>query len=978
MQALEFGSFRLFPSERRLVRQGMTVPLGDRALDLLVILVENAGRMVSKQRLVAHVWPDTTVEESSLRAHIAALRKALGDGKDCKRYIANIAGRGYSFVHHVERVAGRGASKESSGGLPGMPARMIGRENDRRAIETLLSSHRFVTIHGAGGIGKTTIALAVAHGCFDRFQDGVRFLDLGLHGKTEAVPDVLAAALGQVVQSDPTSGIVDHLQPRRMLLVFDCCEHVIGSVAALAEAIFEGAPDIGILATSREPLRVEGEHVYPLPPLDFPSEGIAVTPGNLLDYSAPRFLVERAAAGGYRIEMGDADARIVADICRKVDGIALALELTARRIGTHGLRETASLLDNRFSLSWQGRRTAPPRHQTLHAMLDWGHELLLGRERAVLRRLSVFVGPFTLAEARAVAADGEITGGDVVEALAQLVSKSLVLVDSSETTTRYRLLDATCAYARTRLAESGEEAGTAFRHAHYYRELLSPESGTHETGMAGIAHLGNVRAALEWCFSEAGDTELGLRLAAGSASLFLRRSLLTECIRWCERALAILPPGMRGTLCEMTLFAALGHALMFVAGNTGQTHGLIERALEIAEALGDDIHQFRLLGSLHVYYRRTGDFKKLLAIARKAEAVASSLADGTVIAAANVMVGVSHHLTGNLADARAALDMALLKPPMPRQTRATSLDLRSEAQFVLARNAWLQGFPDQSMLLLLAAEREEQEHPLATCHALILAAAVFHFRRDWEVFERYIDRLIQYADEYCLNPYKSVGAGFKGEMLLRRGDAEAGLGMIKDSLARMRMENFEIYASWLDCALAEGMAERGHLDQGLAIMNEVVVRTGRGGDVFNMPELLRIRGKLLAEAGAELQAEHCFRKSIAMADAQGALSWRLRTMTSFARLRSRQQRYDQGRTLLAETYARFTEGFDTGDLRAAKLLLDDLATKSGGRFEGFSPEEPPGPNCRDITAASARGGAGIASGASWEMARIRFDARRPR
>ncbi|WP_454848298.1 ATP-binding protein [Rhizobium binxianense] len=934
MQALEFGSFRLFPSERRLVRQAATVPLGDRALDLLVILVENAGRAVSKQRLVAHVWPDTMVEESSLRAHIAALRRVLGDGKDRDRYIANIAGRGYSFVHHVERVDGRAALKEPvgapAGSLPGMPARMIGRENDRDAVGTLLSSHRFVTVHGAGGIGKTTVALAVAHGCLDRFQDGVRFLDLGLHGGNEAVPDVLAAALGQVVQSDdPTSGIIDHLQTRRMLLIFDCCEHVIGSAAALAEAIFEKAPDVSILATSREPLRVEGEHVYALPPLDFPSEGVDVTSGNLLDYSAARFLVERAAAGGYRIEMGDGDARIVADICRKVDGIALALELTARRISTHGLRETASLLDSRFALSWQGRRTAPPRHQTLHAMLDWGHGLLLERERVVLRRLSIFVGPFTLAEAQAVAAEGEVGAADVVEALAQLVSKSLVLVDPSEKTTRYRLLDATCAYAGARLAESGEEAGIASRHALYYRRQLSPDSGAPAAGMTDITHLGNIRAALEWSFSEAGDTELGLRLAAGAAPLFLGRSLLTECIRWCERALATLPPGLQDTPCEMALRAALGHALMFVAGNAGQTRTLIERALDIAEALGDDIHRFQLLSSLHVYHRRTGDFSQLLAIARRAEAVAASLADGTVIAAADVMVGVSHHLTGNLAGARAALDMALLKPPMPRRTRATSLDLRSEAQFVLARNAWLQGYPSQSMAMLLEAEREKQEHPLATCHALLLAAGIFHFRRDWETFERYIDRLIQYADEYCLCPYKSVGAGFKGEVFLRRGDAESGLGMIKDALVRMRAENFEIYASWLDCALAEGMAARGHPDQALAIMNEVIGRTGRGGDVFNMPELLRIRGELLAGAGAELQAEHCFRRSVAMADVQGALSWRLRTMTSFARLRSRQHRHDAGRTMLAETYARFTEGFDTGDLKAAKLLLDDLGGKSG-------------------------------------------------
>lgn len=930
VQWIEFGPFRLSPLERRLVKNDRPVPLGSRALDILLLLVEQAGNVVSKQELLARVWPEITVEESSLRVHVAGLRRALGDGREGARYVANIAGRGYCFVGQITRRETPRAASSAGGGLPRRPTRMIGRDDDLRAITELLAARRFVTIHGPGGIGKTTVTLALLHERADIFQDGIRFLDLGLRKARNTIPDILASALGLMVQSsDPTPSIVNYLRDRRMLLVLDCCEHVIDSAAALAEAIFQEAPGVSILTTSREPLRVEGEHVYPLAPLGVPPVGAPVSATHLPDYPASCLFLERALAGGYRSALSDDDAHTVAEICRKVEGIALAIELAAGRVSTHGLQETATLLDSRLKLLWRGRRTALPRHQTLNATLDWSHALIADCERVVLRRLSVFVGPFTLEEAREVAGDERVEPVQVVEALAQLVAKSLVFADTSERTTRYRLLDTTRAYAQAKLAESGEEDVLARRHAAYYLNRLS-RSGAEASAEPdrgeplGPEHLGNIRIALEWSFSEAGDVGLGIRLAAGAAQLFLSLSLLAECRRWCESALAALRREPRDLHCEMTLQAALGYSLMFTKGNSEQARAAHERALEIAEALGAPACQFRLLAGLHMYYCRMGDFSRLIPIARRAAAIAPALDDAVAIADAYVMLGASHHLDGSLGEAQVALQASLRQLASTHGAKGSLLGYHREVQIFIARNLWLQGYPDQAVDAARAAERVERQNPVATCLALIWGATVFHLTGDWATLEDYVERLMKHAGEHSFEPYKAVGFGFKGDILVQRGEVDAGMALLREALGSLQAYRYDLYTAWPSCSLAECLARRGHLDQALGLVDIPLAAARRHRGAYNMAELLRIRGDLLSQAGDEVAAEGSYRQSLAVADEQAALSWRLRTATSLARLRARQGRLAEARVALTDSYDRFTEGFGTADLRAARQLLAQL------------------------------------------------------
>ena len=535
--AVSFGPFRLIPAERQLERDGLPVAIGDRALMILRTLVERAGEVVGKRELIAHAWPGTTVEEGNLRFQMVALRRALGDGLSGARYISTAPGRGYCFVAPIQRTDAADAlgpghrTGDRSFRLPPRLARMVGRDDNVAAIVTKLLSDRFVSIVGPGGIGKTTVAVAVGHALSERFDAAVCFVDLGPLNDATLVPAALAATLGLVTRTeDPVPSLLAALPDERMLIILDNCEHVIDAAALLAERIFETRPRIHILTTSRESLRVEGEHIHRLLPLGTPPEG-ALTAAEALTFPAVQLFVSRVAMIDDRFDLSDADAPTVAEICRRLDGIALAIELAAGRVEAFGIQGTAVRLGDRMELLWQGRRTALPRHQTLRATFDWSYDLLSEPERVVLRRLSVFVGGFAMDAAEAVAAGRGLDRPRVIEAIARLVAKSLVAADIEPGHSRYRLLYTTHAYARCKLIESGEVDAFARRHAEYYRDLLDP-SGPVEADhwpRRLASEIDNIRVALNWAFSPEGDTKIGVALAANSAPVWGALSLLAEC-----------------------------------------------------------------------------------------------------------------------------------------------------------------------------------------------------------------------------------------------------------------------------------------------------------------------------------------------------------------------------------------------------------------------------------------------------------------
>jgi DNA-binding winged helix-turn-helix (wHTH) protein len=388
--AISFGPFRLLAKSRLLEKDGAPLHLGGRALDILIFLAERAGEVVDKRELIKRVWSDVTVDEGSLRFHITTLRKALGDAGESSRYVVNVPGRGYCFTAPLLRPAppeGRASLPAvSPHSLPSPLARMIGRDDAVEKISAELGLHRFVTIVGPGGIGKTSVALAVAHRELEAFGGQVCFVDFGALTDARLVPGTIAAALGLTVNSDdPMPGLLTFLRNRRTLLVFDSCEHIIDELAPLAERIVHEATELHILATSRESFRTEGERVHRLFPLDCPPERDGLGIADILAYPASQLFVERIAESLSEFELSEEDAPLIAEICRRLDGIALAIELAAGRVNAYGIAGTASLLDSRFSLLWRGRRTAIPRHQTLGAALAWSYDLLPAAESATLR-----------------------------------------------------------------------------------------------------------------------------------------------------------------------------------------------------------------------------------------------------------------------------------------------------------------------------------------------------------------------------------------------------------------------------------------------------------------------------------------------------------------------------------------------------------------------------------------------------------------
>jgi predicted ATPase/DNA-binding winged helix-turn-helix (wHTH) protein len=936
-EVASFGPFQLVPSERVLLKDGRPMELGSRSLDLLVVLVERANEIVGKRELLSRVWPDSIVEEGSLRFHMVNLRKALGDGVDGVRYITTVAGRGYCFVAPTVTTTERTATPEqavdsvSQINLPSRLQRMVGRALDVHSILARLAAERFVTIAGSGGVGKTTVAVAVAHDLAASFAGGVIFVDLGSLSDPRLIATTLASLLGLSLQSDEAMpALIAHLRDRHVLLILDTCEHVIDAAAELASQLFDATPRVHILATSREALRVEGEHVYRLESLEYPPADTALTAAAVHTFPAMQLFIERAQAKGIYLDISDADAEIVAGICRRLDGVALAIELAAGRVRTYGLHKTAELLDKHLTLLWPGQRTAPARQRTLHAMLEWSYELLSNEERTVLRRLAVFVGYFTFEAALQVAIDANMSETEVFQAIESLIDKSLLATQPLGAMMRYRLLDTTRAYATQLHADAREQNEVATRHAVFYRCWLShvgmerPNWSSAAERVPHLAAISNVRAALQWCFSPTGDNLLGVALAAAAAPVFLAMSLLTECYRWSVRALEALPEEARGGADEMYLQAGIGMSLMFTRDHGEAARDAFLRSLSIAEKDAEPSKQLLLLGPLHMFHYRSGEFRQSFAYAKRSADVAAATGDPASVALAHCLLGVSLHSMGELASARVELEATLSYTPGSPRSRMLHLgfDYYNWAGAALARTLWMQGFAEQAVERGRQAiqNAEDLGHPVALTMGLHWVAAVHLWAGDLESAETHIDRFLSRAATHSFGPYIAVGHGLKGEIAIRRGDAAAGVAMLSDALTRLHAVRYELVTTALSIALAEGLGALERSADAIDVIDETIRNVETNGDFAYMPELLRVKsGLLLRMRPADPDAaESYLRESLDWSRRQLAKGWELRAATDMAALLIGQRRPAQAIALLAPLLEHFAADVETIDVRAAR------------------------------------------------------------
>ena len=938
-----FGPFELNVAERSLRKAEEIVPLGGRAFDILMALIERAGEVVTKGELIAKAWPDVTVEEGSLRVHLSVLRKALGDGRFGNKYISNVQGRGYCFVAPVTRRPEKEDNAPAFAGLSNLPSalgRMVGRDDAAREIRIRLRTERLVTILGAGGIGKTTIAVAVGHAALADFSDAVFLVDLSTLKDKEQVFGAVISALGADPRFiDPGEALLKILRARKALIILDGCEHLVDKAAEVADCIFRQAPNVHMLATSREALRIDGECVFRLHPLECPPEHAGETAADVLSYPAARLFVERMSARGGDFSLGDAEALIVAEICRKLDGIALAIELAAGRAATFGVRDTLARLGSHLDLLKFGRRTANPRQQTLRATLDWSHDHLLEVERIVLRRVGIFVGRFTLEGALAVAEEDSVGRSSVADAVGTLVDKSLIGVQNDALGTSYRLLDTTRSYVLEKLAASGEHDSIAARHADFSIRLLEANSvdlfdlGASETTTEAIRdYLGNVRAALEWSFGPSGNDRTAMRLAAAAAQLFLAMSLLPECRTWMERAIDRM-----ATDCDpreqMEIHASLALSLMFTEGNSERVCDAFQTALTLAERHDDTYQQLRLLSGLSMYFHRIIDAPGSLELALRSEAVAKKTGNPEDAILADSMLGAAYYMLGDQRRAQRHLERALRSLPRFRRFNATQylFDPRTTSLFNLTRSHWFAGNLDRAARCaeLTVEEAERSGHPIALCRALMLTMPFYFWIDDLEQVKHSLSRLEPTAEKYSLAPFRAVALGLEGRYLVRIGRTVQGMQRLRDSLESLARQRYELLATDFVSELAVCLAKRNQRAEALALLDETIAVQIKSKRPLHLPALFVAKGLTYAsgERPDSQSAEQCLQEAMARAEQQSALSFQLRAGIELARIWIRRGEVRKAVDLIRPIYARFSEGFATPDLKLARGMLERTAVE---------------------------------------------------
>jgi predicted ATPase/DNA-binding winged helix-turn-helix (wHTH) protein len=937
--ALAFGSFLLYPGRHLLLKNDEPVTIGSRALELLITLTERPGELVTKDQLTVRAWANARVEESNLRAQIALLRRVLGEDQAAPRYIVAVPSRGYRFIAPLtrSRVGHEPKKTTAPNNLPKQLTRPIGREEAIKTVEGRFQRFRLVTIVGPGGIGKTTVGLRVAEQLLSSHEHGHCFVDLAPITNSQIVPSVLASQLRLPETSgDPTANLIGHLRGKRLLLVFDSCELVLEATARLAETLLRELPEITILATSREALRVEGESVYRLPPLDTPPSAAGMTAAYALEFPAIRLFVERATSSGSGYTFDDDEAPVVTHICRQLDGIALAIELAAARVEAFGTRGIAELLNDRLRLLTGGRRTALPRHQTLAAMIDWSYGALSKEERKVLRRLAIFAGDFGREAAVAIATDVTSPDRDVPGLLANLVAKSLVAVDAQRKAARYRLLDTTRAFVLEKVREEGELDAVirklatylcdVLRHSQEEVETLSSEEWLSRYG----SHINNIRFALDWAYSDHGDLEVGLAVTVAAIPMWYQLSLVDECLTSVQRALLGIGPGKRRNDYArqiMQLYRALGLSQAFKIGFAPQAPAAFTKALEISEQLGDVDAQAEALWGLWVAQVGMGDYRASLGNAERFVALAQSGLDRFI---GDRMLSMTLFCMGDFRGARRHADLMLGHDVSTDTVSANSVRFRFgqsiSARIQPAQLLWMEGLPDQAIKAVhtAVAAARESGHAISLCEALARwSCPVFVHVGDLPAADSAITELLQLANTNALGPWEVFGRCWKAVLLIQRGLAESGVPLLRNGLAELRqVKLFNLYTVRFLGFLAEGLSSLGQHAEARSLVEAAISASEVKEELWCVAELYRLKGDVLWRGGDDLESvERCYLHSLDVAGRQDALSWELRTTTSLTKLARDRGNTDRARTRLAAVYDRYTDGLDTADMVSAKNLL---------------------------------------------------------
>lgn len=899
--SLCFGPFTLYPLHYLLLQDGEVVPLGSRAMLLLIALATRAGELMGKHELLGLVWPNMVVEECNLRTQVKTLRRILGNHGGLA-YIATLSGQGYRFVAPVTTQAFQPSIPlkapviHRGSHVPYSRQSIIGRD---RQIETLgeqLLRQRFVTITGPGGIGKTALAAAVANQLADHFPLGIVFVDLAPLSDSSFSEGMLAAALEV---SCAVQSVTHACEADKQLLILDNCEHCLQEVAIAVEGFIVQSPRCCILITSRQALHAEAEFVHELVPLPVPECDQPLASSLALSYASIALFVERITANDPGFVLRDADVPAAAAICRMLDGNALAIEMAALRVPTFGLTHLKTLLDSDFRLQMMGRRTAPQRHRTLAAALDWTYTRLLEDERAIVRQLSVFTGAFSVTAVKAVVAIGMSEAEDLTERLEKLLEKSLLIAVAEGPIKSYRLAHTTRLYAHEKLFEHQELRVTAQRHAVYTLSVLRQSVKDLDTLTPDAwldlygAEIDAVRAALHWAYAQDGDTAAGVEITLMSVPLWLRLCLINECHGWLEKGshsaayvTSVMPRQY------LRLLATLANATGLAKGCGLEVREAWKRVIETARPLCDTEHELRGLWGLWSDRCCSSHYHEALELAGRYVSLSQTNDSPDRQLLGSYMQAVPLFYTGDLRGAQQMIGEAL---DAPISSRTYIFDLhcnqRTSARAFQAHIQLLQGDVRQALLTIDSAVKEAMAaaHPAslwgALClNALPIALLVNHGQKSQHFFT-----LLQASvNRENLPIWSLITRCFEYVLMIRDNHLEAGIPLLGEALIELRNGGGDPLYSLFRSEYAQGLAWIGLHQQGLDVIEDTLCTSAGHQEHWFHSELLRIKAQLLLRQGdpaSRALVHELLQKAMCIAEQQGAGFWIARISADLARLK---------------------------------------------------------------------------------------------
>lgn len=949
-----FGAYRFLPRRQLVLRGANPVRVGARALDLLRILIENQGELVRKSDLIQFAWPDTFVHESNLKVNIAALRRALPQGRGELPYIVTIPGRGYRFAAPVrlETDATRASTMPSLSGFDKSqpePRILVGRDDDVAELTTMMCNQAFVTIVGPAGVGKTTIAVAAARQLAERFEDGACFVDLAAINDPQLVCAAIASSLGSGSGLvDLLAGIVESLRTTNRLLILDNCEHVLSATAVVAEHIHFVLPHIGIIATSREPFSCPAESIYRLAPLRCPSNDMRVDGPQAMAFPAIELFVAQAQeVAGYHLS--DHDAPVVASICRRLDGIPLAIELAAPRLRTCDPATLLQHLNQSFELLNYGPRTAPLRHQALQATLDWSYRLLSEAEAALLRLLSVFASAFTLEDVLGIAGDIGASPSDIAACLENLASKSLVSQTVTDSRSQYRLLDATRSYAGERLRAAGEHRRACEAHAGYLRHLFERaeaewEWRPREEWVATYGRRANdLRKAIDWAFGDQGDAETGVRLTVAAIPLWDELSSMGESR---QRVRAALDAARLIAHCapalQMKLATAHARGLMFAERLEPEAEAACLESVRLADMSGDADYQLRSVWGLAVLQSFAGRHREVMASLDRFDATAKRANDRSASPAGARFRHMTQFYRGDIVGAHAALQqLAKQHDKLARRSRISrfQVDPYVVIRVSLAFVAWVRGDTVEAMKTAKTAVdgATATGHLLSQSNALALAfIPIALWTGDLNAAERHLALLADNLNQRALASWAPLSHFFGAAIRHRRGDSDA-VDQMRVAADEILASNFLLRAPIYLGMLAEAALERGEVQVARSSITAALAHAERQDEVWCQPELLRILGLVEQNEGERGSAEKTLLRAGQAAGQAGALSFQLRAATDLADCWARTGRASEAVALLDPVCRQFAAEVVSDDLRKARGLLERIRGETildRRRFDG--------------------------------------------